>query len=164
MNFFEGVFCYVWISRYDFTFKNKEQAETIFPFVKDFLDIEECEDWRNALELKENVIKVEYDVYIPTYVYEDLVRELCQEIAAMHPDYEFVTSAGGGDDDGIFTQDENSFLKDGKFEHIIRISESPEVYEDDYEDYTETELVITIRGKLVDGKMKFTKTRKRKKV
>lgn len=149
------------------TFKNKEQAETVFPFVKDFLDIEECEDWRNALELKENVIKVEYDVYIPTYIYEDLVRELCQEIAAMHPDYEFVTSAGGGDDDGIFAQDENGFLKDGKFEHIIRTTgESDEAYEDYDEDYddddTEKELVITITGELVDGEMKFTETRKRK--
>lgn len=145
------------------TFKNKKQAETVFPFIKEFLNnTDECEEWRDALELEDKVIKVEYDVYIPTYVYEDLVRQICKKIAAMHHDYEFVTSAYGGDDEGYFDQTEEGFLKDGKFEHIIRTTgESDEAYEDYDEDDTEKELVITITGELVDGEMKFTETRKR---
>ena len=149
------------------TFKKKEQAEMVFPLVKEFLNnTDECEEWADELKLDGKVIEVDGDVYIPTYVYEDLVRQICKKIAESHPDYEFNTLANGADDDGFFMQNETGFLKDGKFEHIIRTTgESEEEYED-YdedcdEDSDEKDLVTTITGKLVDGKMTFTETRKR---
>jgi hypothetical protein len=59
------------------TFKNKKQAEDIFPFIKEFLnDNDECEECSTALELDGKEVKVDGDLYIPTYVYEDLVRQI----------------------------------------------------------------------------------------
>ena len=97
-------------------------------------------------------------MYIPTYVYEDLVRQICKKIAETHPDYEFNTLANGADNYGFFMQHETGFLKDGKFEHIIRTAGESE---EEYEDSDGKDLVTTITGKLVDGKMTFTETRKR---
>lgn len=153
------------------TFKYRKHAEEVFLFVKNALS--DYESWCNALELEENTIKVEYDVYMPTCDYRNLLLGICIDLAESYPDYEFTSKSDCSDDECYLSFDECGSFENGVFNYESRVLScegiEPDFIEDsvpedfDFEELEDEyspdkELIETIVGKFIDGKIKYTST------